>query len=81
MLTVESAHSPVYATANGDCISLIVKFAEFNEELPFGATPHDPHEHGRNLYERAIAGEFGEIGAYVGTTAGGQPESTGSQTM
>jgi hypothetical protein len=83
MLTVESAHTPVYATPDKSCISLMVKFAEFNEELPFGATPHDPHEHGRNLYERAIAEEFGEIGEYVGATnpAQDQPSTQGTQNL
>ena len=83
MLTFESAHSPAYASEDGSCISLMVKFAEFNEELPFGATNHDPHEHGRNIYERAIAGEFGDIAPFVaGAVAGeNQPQTQGAQTL
>ena len=83
MLTFESAHSPAYAAEDGSCISLMVKFAEFNEELPFGATNHDPHEHGRNIYERAVAGEFGEIAPFVGTPSAGenQPSTQGSQNL
>jgi len=84
MLTFESAHSPAYAAEDGSCISLMVKFAEFNEELPFGATPHDPHDHGRNIYERAVAGEFGEIVPFVApSTESGQnqPSTQGSQNL
>jgi hypothetical protein len=84
MLTLESAHSPSYAAEDGSCISLMVKFAEFDQELPFGATPHDPHDHGRNIYERALAGEFGEIAPFVSvTTQAGenQPSTQGSQDL
>ena len=84
MLTFESAHSPAYADAGGNCISLMVKFAEFNEELPFGATNHDPHDHGRDLFERAEAGEFGPIAAYVAPvieSGNNQPTTQGSQDL
>jgi hypothetical protein len=83
MLTFESAHSPAYAAEDGSCISLMVKFAEFNEELPFGATNHDPHEHGRNIYERALDGEFGEIAPFSvsGPPKSDQPNTTGSQDL
>ena len=84
MLTFESAHSPAYAAEDGSCISLMVKFAEFNEELPFGATNHDPHEHGRNIYERAVDGEFGPIAPFVAPTSeagANQPSTQGSQDL
>lgn len=80
MLTIESATNPVYANAEGTCISLNVKFAEFDEVLPFGATPNDPMPYGVDLYNRAVLGEFGEIAPYVvpKTT---QPTMTGAQTL
>jgi hypothetical protein len=78
MLTIVSAHSPQYAAPDNSIISLMVKFEEFNEELPFGATLHDPHQYGVDLYNRAIAGEFGEILSYVGKV---QPEAKGVQTL
>jgi hypothetical protein len=62
----------------------MVKFAEFDEELPFGATNHDPHDHGRDLFERAEAGEFGPIAAYVAPvieSGNNQPSTTGSQDL
>ena len=81
MLTLVSAHSPVYSSPDHSTISLMVKFGEFEEELPFNATNFDPHEHGRNLYERALAGEFGEIAPYVAPETQSQPNTTGSQTL
>ena len=33
--------------------------------IPFTASPDDPEKHGRKLYERIVAGEFGEIVPYV----------------
>jgi hypothetical protein len=64
MLTIESATNPEYTTADGRHIILQVKFTEFDEVLPFGATPYDPHAYGVELYNRALAGEFGPIAEY-----------------
>ena len=83
MFTLEYAKNPVYGSEDKNFINLIVKWVEFNEELPFSASHLDNMEHGRILYERALAGEFGEIGEYV------PPEgmsfdrtvSTGTQTL
>ncbi len=58
-----SAHSPAY-TVDGS-IALQVQFEGLDGELPFGSSPHDPEWHGRDLYARALAGEFGPIAPYV----------------
>lgn len=65
MITIQSAHTPVYTNAEGTGIDLQVKFAEFPNELPFHATPDDVMEYGVELYNRAKAGEFGAVAAYV----------------
>lgn len=65
MLTVQYAKDPIYATENGSTIQLTVKFEEFNEEMPFGANVNDPMPYGVDLFNRAIAGEFGEIAKYI----------------
>jgi hypothetical protein len=65
MLTIQSATNPVYANADGTMISLQVKFAEFDEAMPFGAASYDVMPYGVELYSRALAGEFGPIAAYV----------------
>lgn len=61
MLTIISASNPVYVDETGNRIDLMVKFAEFNEVLPFTAVPDDIYSYGRELYSRAKAGEFGEV--------------------
>lgn len=65
MFTLEYAKNPVYGSEDKNFINLIVKWAEFNEEHSFAASHLDNMEHGRVLYDRALAGEFGEISAYV----------------
>lgn len=81
MLTIETATNPVYVTESGDCISMQVKFAEFDDAIPFGATPHDVMPYGVELYNRAIAGEFGDIQPYVAPSTPEQPISEGAQTL
>ena len=65
MLTLEYAKDPVYGDETGNCIDLIVKWEEFSEEMPFGATTYDTESYGRDLFYRAQAGEFGSIGPFV----------------
>lgn len=83
MLTVDYAHSPQYADDTGNCIALRVKFFEMSEELPFGATNYDDMPYGRELYARAVAGEFGPVAPYVppNTAAPDQPQTQGAQTL
>lgn len=82
MFTLEYANTPVYGNADGTNIQLIVKWAEFNEEMPFGATSYDTMPHGVDLYNRAKAGEFGAIAPYVAPViAEDQPNTTGSQDL
>jgi hypothetical protein len=80
MLTIESATNPVYGTSDGTCVVLQVKFEEFNEVMTFGATPFDPMPYGVELYNRALAGEFGAIAPYDGPKIE-QPTTTGAQTL
>lgn len=86
MFTLEYANTPVYGNAEGTNIQLIVKWEEFNEEMPFAATTYDPMPHGVDLYNRAKLGEFGEIAPYVppqvsANAANNQPATTGSQEL
>ncbi len=46
----------------GDCAVLLkVWFEEWSEPIPFVADPFDVELHGRLLWIRAMAGEFGEV--------------------
>ena len=57
-----TAHTPRY-TYSGT-IELVLNHPQFGE-IPFCASPADLEPHGRDLYARAITGEFGPIAAYV----------------
>jgi hypothetical protein len=81
MLTIESATNPIYGNAEGTNITLQVKFAEFDEIMPFGATPTDPMAYGIELYSRALNGEFGTIAPYVAPPEPVQPTTEGAQTL
>ena len=65
MFTLEYAKDPIQNNAQGTAILLTVKWEEFKEEMPFGATSYDSEPHGVDLYTRAVAGEFGEVAPYV----------------
>jgi len=65
MFTLEYAKNPVYNNEEGTAIFLIVKWEEFNEEMPFSAWYYDVEPWGVDLYNRAKAGEFGEVAPYV----------------
>lgn len=62
MLTILDAKNPVYSDAG---VNMEVLFSEIGEWIPFHATEHDTEEHGRELYQRAIDGEFGVVAPYV----------------
>jgi len=64
-MIVEYVKNCVYANAEATKINCLVKFSEFNEELPFTSDPNDSESHGREIFSRAIAGEFGPVSPYV----------------
>lgn len=70
-------------------VNCIVDFDGIGE-VPFTASPHDQYEHGREIYTRCVAGEFGEISEYVQEISETklmehktvpQPTTTGAQTL
>lgn len=64
MSKVLSARDPHWSTPARTTIELRVTFedtADIYGELPFTASPHDSEPHGVELYERALAGEFGPV--------------------
>jgi hypothetical protein len=64
MLTVLSARQPRWTNLEHTAIQLLVTFEENKDvygEMPFAASPNDTEPHGVDLYNRAVAGEFGEI--------------------
>jgi hypothetical protein len=81
MLIIETASNPCWNDANKTSIQLTVKFTEFEEILPFTATPNDSMPYGVELYNRAVAGEFGEVAPYVAPPEVTQPTTQGAQTL
>lgn len=65
MFTLQYAKDPVWNNEEHTLIVLIVKWEEFNEEMPFGASPFDDEPWGVDVFNRAAAGEFGEVAPYV----------------
>ena len=64
MLTVKSAREPQWNNAEHTSLNLQVTFAETAEtlgEMPFTASPEDNEEHGRDVFARAVALEFGPV--------------------
>jgi hypothetical protein len=61
------AKDPVWANRNQTLINLTVRFEEIDEDLPFTANPNDTEAHGRDIYARAFAGEFGEVAPFTAT--------------
>lgn len=50
--------------ANSDHTSIDMTVTINGQKMPFTARADDPEEYGRELFNRAINGEFGEIGEY-----------------
>lgn len=58
--SIVSASSPVYEQ-DGKRIRLMVTFREFGQPIPFTACEQDDMDYSRELYKRALAGEYGTI--------------------
>lgn len=58
------AKNPAYVNAEQTQIDVTVTHPVFGE-IPFTASPDDVEEHGRDLFARAVAGEFGPVADYV----------------
>lgn len=67
-LNLKYANNPKWADQAHTIIDLTVRFEEIDEDLPFSATPNDTEEHGRDIYARAIFGEFGVIAEWTPPT-------------
>lgn len=88
MFTVNYVKSPKWADEQHSMFECIVKFEEFADEMPFGCNSTDVYEHTKEVWNRALAGEFGEISEYVppavdknGNATQPQPTTDGAQTL
>ncbi len=65
-ITLISAANPRYSNAEGTSIIVDCEFSHLPGEVhPFCAMPTDTEAHGREVYARAVAGEFGQIAPFV----------------
>jgi hypothetical protein len=69
MPQVQDVKNPVYANAENTAINCDVKFDILPDYVPFTASPNDPEDYGRQLYEQLQAGVWGPIAPYVPPTS------------
>ncbi|WP_429012708.1 tail fiber assembly protein [Aeromonas hydrophila] len=60
-IEVLSAGRPRHYTGDPDSITLDVRFAHLPDPVQFAARKDDTEVHGRELYSRAVFGEFGDV--------------------
>lgn len=58
-ITYTSVRDPRWVAR--DTIDCWVKFDHIDKEVPFTASPKDVEEHGRDIFLRAVSGEFGTV--------------------
>ena len=71
--TLIDAKNPKWMDEEKTSIVLECKFSHYADMgmtendgyYEFGATPDDPEEHGRQILEKAKAGDYGTVGDYV----------------
>ncbi|MDZ7852290.1 MAG: hypothetical protein U5L98_06480 [Halomonas sp.] len=56
-----SVRTPQWANEDSTAINCLVRTNTLHQEVPFTATPYDSEAHGREIFARCLAGEFGEI--------------------
>jgi hypothetical protein len=59
-----SGHTPIWGNASHTIVNLTVALPS-GEEIPLGACANYDMAYGRDLFARAVAGEFGPIAEYV----------------
>lgn len=56
---------PQWTSEEHTAIDCMATFDHIGEPVPFTANPNDSAAHGREIFERCAAGEFGEVADYV----------------
>ncbi len=68
MLTVYKVRDPYWVNPEHTMIGVFVTFNENKDtlgEVPFGASPDDPEEHGRKLFKDLKDGVYGPVAEYT----------------
>ncbi|WP_370608756.1 DUF4376 domain-containing protein [Citrobacter portucalensis] len=66
-MNIEDIQAPEWANKGHTAINCRVKFAEFDEFLPFTACPNDFEEHGRRIYSELESGKYGPVAPFIVT--------------
>ncbi|MFB5948379.1 hypothetical protein [Klebsiella pasteurii] len=64
-MKISNINSPRYANADNTAITVNMDIDNIGEDIPFTATPDDSTDYGPDIYKRALAGEYGDIAAYI----------------
>lgn len=73
-IQVLSVRDPQWAAEDGSRIDCLIRTNTLLDEVPFTAWKYDTEPHGRDVYERCRAGEFGDIAPF-------QPTATPATTV
>jgi hypothetical protein len=65
MFTIEYVKNLQWDDAEHTMFSCIVKYEEFNEEMPAGINATDKYAHIQEIWTKGNAGEYGVIAEYV----------------
>lgn len=65
MGTIQSVTNPFYANAENLIIDCTIVYEGSLESYPYTASPNDPEQSGRDLYDALVAGTYGPIAAYT----------------
>lgn len=65
-IEVLSVRNPRWANSEGTSIDCLIKTNTLVGEVPFTASKFDSEPHGRDVYARCLAGEFGQIAPIEG---------------
>jgi hypothetical protein len=65
MFTVQYVKNMQWCDSEHTFFTCLVKYEEFNEEHPSGINGTDPYAHIKEIWDKANAGEYGVISAYI----------------
>lgn len=75
-----SLANPRWVNIEQTMIDCEITTSQFGDEvLPFTASKDDSETHGREIFAAIVAGEYGDIGAYVPLPAGQSSATTDAQ--
>jgi hypothetical protein len=64
-MNVLTVNDCIWANEQQTVFNCTVQFSEFAHEVPFGCAQFDDTPHAKEIWQRAIAGDFGPISDFV----------------